>query len=124
MQLDIFSPVVADDGAQLTLDQQFRKFHRENPDVYRRLLELALQLRAKGHTKGSIAMLFEVLRWEYALATTDADFKLNNNYRAFYARLLMTHEPRLRGFFETRVQRHTHAGSPRIGRLAAVADAR
>lgn len=123
-QLDIFTPVVADDGAQLTLDQQFAAFHRENPDVYNRLRELAIDLRSRGHAKGSIAMLFEVLRWEHALATTDPDFKLNNNYRAFYARLLMDHEPRLRGFFETRVQRHTNAATPRIGRLAALGNAR
>ena len=33
-----------------------------------------------------------------------SEFKLNNNYRSFYSRLLMEQEPELAGYFETRTQ--------------------
>jgi len=84
----------------------FTEFHEEHPEVYDELKKLALDLVGHGHRRYSINGLFEVLRWHRAMRTTDdeqEDFKLNNNYRALYARLLMLVEPRLRGFFETRV---------------------
>lgn len=89
------------DGA---IEREFWKFHRGNPDVYVRLAELARRLVARGHRKIGIGMLFEVLRWHHAMTTQgDADgFKLNNNYRALYARLLMEREPDLADVFELR----------------------
>lgn len=87
-----------------TLAEQFRAFHEANPEVYEELRDLALGLRRRGRTRYGIASLFEVLRWQRALKTQGDVFKLNNNYRAFYARLLMEREPDLAGFFETREQ--------------------
>jgi hypothetical protein len=51
--------------------------------------------------------LFEVLRWGHGMArVTGADeFKLNNNFKAHYARLLMQTTPELSGFFELRQAR-------------------
>jgi hypothetical protein len=85
-----------------TLDDRFHAFHAENPHVYAALREKALELVAAGRKRLSIKMLFEVLRWEHLLTTTDPDFKLNNNYHSRYARLLMDRNPTLRGVFETR----------------------
>ncbi len=82
----------------------FVTFDAKNPAVYRELRALALLLLDRGNRRYGIGGLFEVLRWQRAMKTTDADFKLNNNYRAFYARLLMRSEPRLAGFFEVRKQ--------------------
>jgi len=52
-------------------------------------------------------MLFEVIRWQHYMTTNDpsSEYKLNNNYTAFYARLLMKHTPELDGVFELRRQR-------------------
>ena len=95
-----------DEKHKLSLREQFVAFHRENPQVYTALRELALDLNDQGHGKWSINGLFEVLRWRHAMMVSDphSDFKLNNNYRAFYARLLMAQEPVLDGFFELRRQ--------------------
>ena len=89
----------------LTLEQQFAAFHEANPHVYTALRRLALDAARHGRKLG-IAMLFEVLRWQYAMNTTDqaSEFKLNNNYRSFYSRLLMEREPELQDYFETRTQ--------------------
>lgn len=89
-----------------TLEQKFVEFHAANPHVYERLVALARQARARGRDKLGMKMLFEVVRWEHTLRTDDPEFKLNNNYTAFYARLIMAREPDLRGIFDTREQRH------------------
>ena len=86
-----------------THQEKFEAFHAANPHVYRRLHTLALQMRLKGHKKIGIAMLFEQMRWEWYQQTTDVSgYKLNNNYKAYYARLLMESDANLVGFFEVR----------------------
>jgi hypothetical protein len=88
---------------QTDLERRFVEFHGKNPEVYVQLVRLARILKARGHKRIGIAMLFEQLRWQYALKTTDlSGFKLNNNYRAYYARLIMEKNLDLVGFFETR----------------------
>lgn len=109
-QLDIFHPldVTPVEPGNMTLEQQFEAFHRLNPHVYARLHMMALDLVRRGRQKIGMKMLFEVLRWQHAMTTTDpaSEFKLNNNYTAFYARLLMEQDKRLDGLFEVRQQRH------------------
>ena len=83
---------------------RFEAFHRQNPHVFVELKRLALGLLDAGHAFGGMKQLFEVLRYNHALQTTDPDFKLNNNYTAYYARVLMVAEPRLHGFFRLRRQ--------------------
>ena len=81
----------------------FYAFHTVNPHVYTQLLELARRLRSRGIDRYGIAGLFEVLRYDHTINTGSAqDFKLNNSYRAYYARLLMQCNPELAGLFELR----------------------
>ena len=93
------------------IEAAFWQFHRANPQVYNVLVLEARRLKRRGHSKAGIKMLFEVLRWQYMLRTHgDADgFKLNNNYHALYARLIMHRCPDLDGFFELR---HIEAREP------------
>ena len=84
-----------------SIDEAFAAFHAENPHVYAELKMLALRARRRGASRIGIGMLFEVLRWRRTLRTEGEDFKLNNNYRSRYARML-NHEPDLAGCFETR----------------------
>jgi hypothetical protein len=88
---------------QTDLERRFVEFHEKNPQVYAELLRLARLLKARGHKRIGMKMLFEQLRWQHALKTTDlSGFKLNNNYTAYYARMLMERNLDLVGFFETR----------------------
>lgn len=94
-----------------TIEEMFWRFHDANPFVYDELVALARQgVRAGAHKLG-IGMLFEVLRWNVALRTGGDEFKLNNNYRSYYARLIMVNEPDLVGVFETR---QLHALEPEM----------
>lgn len=82
--------------------ERFETFHRENPHVYRTLAALARQWLSTGREKLGIATLFERARWELTLATAGDEFKLNNDFRAFYSRLLMAQEVDLAGLFDLR----------------------
>lgn len=94
--------MINDDDA---IANDFRKFHRENPDVYLELVKISRQLKDRGRNHYGIGALFEVIRFHRAIRTNDPVFKLNNNYRALYARLIMDQEADLSDFFETRVRK-------------------
>jgi hypothetical protein len=85
-----------------SIEEAFADFHRLNPWVYHALVRLARQVTQRGHSRIGIGMLFEVLRWEWYTASTAGDYKLNNNYRSRYARLIAANEPDLADVFETR----------------------
>lgn len=81
---------------------EFAKYHAENPQVYAALRRFALEAKRAGRRRMSINMLGERVRWYTDIETRGESYKVNNNFRPFYARLLMTKEPELAGFFETR----------------------
>lgn len=88
------------------LQLQFEEFHRNNPDVFDEIVDICNELRwRRGFHRCGISLVFERLRWLRAIQTKGDEFKLNNNYRAFYARLVMFLYPGLNGFFEIRDQR-------------------
>ncbi len=87
------------------LAERFEDFHREHPEVYVALIDLTRQAYDAGANRIGIAMLFEVLRWEWILSRLPADneaWKLNNDYKSRYSRLIMQNEPWATGMFETR----------------------
>jgi hypothetical protein len=87
-------------------EARFAQYHADHPEIYRALLRFALEARRAGRDRLSINALFERVRWETLVGAGDDTFKLNNNWRAHYARLLMRQEPALGpAFFETRTSR-------------------
>jgi hypothetical protein len=88
--------------ARPTIAERFETFHEQNPHVYEELRRLAWRARAAGVRRLGIGRLYEVLRWETAIRTSGRDdYRLNNDYRARYARML-NREPGLEGLFLTR----------------------
>ena len=83
-QLDFFTPIAPthtpNHARGATLEEQFSAFHSANPHVYQALRRLAVQMVRRGHRRIGIKMLFEVLRWQYAMSTVDpaSEFTLNN----------------------------------------------
>lgn len=96
--------IVPVESRGLPLEEQFKAFHEANPGVYDALKRLALEAKQEGWWHGSISLLFERLRWLYAVKTRGSKYKLNNNWRAFYARRLMDNEPQLADWFDIRTQ--------------------
>mgnify|MGYP000999199492 CR=1 FL=1 len=68
------------------------------------ILTTTKELIARGRKRIGINMLLEVLRWNYYMKTDDpnSDFKINNNYEAYYARLFEAKNTRYSGFFRKR----------------------
>lgn len=85
------------------IDRAFDEFHAAHPEVYREFRRAAEQLLGAGIEHYGAGAIFEALRFHSAVNSgRDGGFKLNNNFRSRYARLLMTEDPRFRDFFETR----------------------
>lgn len=93
-----------DFSVALTHAEKFEEFHKANPEVFQMLEVLASSLIARGRKKIGIGFLCEVLRWNYYMETSDpnSEFKLNNNYRPYYARLLIERHPSWADAFEIR----------------------
>jgi len=91
--------VVGENPPSLRTFKRFKVFHEQNPHVVTHLVRLARQARAAGHHQYGIAALFEVLRWEMTVVTTGEAYKMCNDYKPFYARLIAIMHMDLDGFF-------------------------
>lgn len=95
--------------------QRFEAFHHANPHVYDSAVQIARDLKGRGFHRCGMKLIFERLRWLYAIQTKGDSYLLNNDFTAFYARVVMLAEPDLAGFFEVRVQ-----NDPYVPDLAAL----
>lgn len=101
-QLSFFDlPDEEGEPTPLTIQEQFERFHALHPDVYPLLVRFAREVKATGRKQYGIGALFERLRWHTYIeqGVADEHWKLPNNYRSRYARLIMQQEPDLDGFF-------------------------
>lgn len=83
----------------MTLQEKFEIYHRANPHVLPLLVKFVDEAVASGRKHYSINAIFERIRWHMDIETTGDDFKLNNNYRSRYVRLLEQEHPEYVGFF-------------------------
>lgn len=86
---------------QINFDQKSIKYHEENPHVYEAFKKIVFKAMLKGYKRWSANGVFEVLRYRSAIRGND-EYKINNNYRAFYARLFIKDFPQHKDFFQTR----------------------
>ena len=88
------------------LQAEFDRYHEENPKVYEAFKRLTFQLINAGRENFSASAVVERIRWGVSIGEYGPDdFKINNNYRAFYARLFHVEHPNHDGFFRTRKQK-------------------
>ncbi|MCH7902286.1 hypothetical protein IIC68_00880 [archaeon] len=79
---------------------KFKAYHKAHPGVYKEFKACANRMKGvKG--KYSAWTIVNVIRWNYDLKA-DEPFKINNDFIALYARLLIYHDPSFDGFFELR----------------------
>ena len=101
--LDEIEPLVV--PAQVpgqSIQAQFEAFHALNPWVLRRFESMTEDCINRGFQRIGIGMLYELLRWQYGAVTRGDEFRLNNNYRSRYVRLLIEEHPSWAALFETR----------------------
>ena len=79
-------------------------FNKTHPKVWDLFVTFTQELYVRGFRNYSANAVFERIRWETDQADVSgkSEFKLNNNYRAYYARWYMEYFPEHDGFFRTR----------------------
>jgi hypothetical protein len=85
-----------------TIAGRFARFNANNPALLKVIEGIALDLRGRGFQHFGMKAIFERVRWLYAIKTVGDEYKLNNDFTALYARLLMDQHPSLKGFFRLR----------------------
>jgi hypothetical protein len=87
--LQVMDAIVETPKQDLSIEERFRLFDQANPHVYQVLEQMALDLAARGHQRIGVKMLWETLRYRYAMQTSgDEDYRLDNNYTSRFARKL------------------------------------
>jgi len=94
------------------ISEKFADFHAQNPRVYELIKAYTFEAIGSGLKRYSIQGVIERVRWQTSIETHGDDYKLNNNYAPFYARMFMEDFPEHQGFFRTR------AYAPRARRAA------
>lgn len=86
------------------MDEQAEAFHKANPKVAQLFMQFTKEMIHRGFKNYSVSAVFERIRWETDQADGDgkSSFKVNNNYKAWYARRFMEALPEHDGFFRTR----------------------
>jgi hypothetical protein len=88
-----------------SLKRKWWEWHKQNPHVYDLFEKFTLDAISKGHERLSAWLIVNRIRWETAVETRGDDFKISNDFIAYYARLFMHNHPRYEGFFKTKTLR-------------------
>lgn len=86
----------------LEIQTKFETYNSDNPEIYKLFTKFSGQVMKSGMTKYSANAIFERIRWYVDIETAGDKFKVNNNYRPYYARKLMSENKEFAGFFEIR----------------------
>lgn len=89
--------------AEENLDLRWRRFLNDQPDAIASLVEIAREIKAAGHDRVSMKLVFEVARFRFLIRQQPGEhFALNNSYTSRAARHLAEKYPDLAGLFEMR----------------------
>jgi len=86
----------------MTKKQRLWKWHKQNPHFYELFEHFTFKAINKGHKKLSAWLIVNRIRWETAIETTGEDYKISNDFIAYYSRLFMHYHPEYSGFFATK----------------------
>ena len=85
-------------GADHDTVEAFIAAFKASPEVWRQFERFALEVCTKGRAIGSKAII-ERVRWE-AEVENNEEWKVNNNWAPYYARVFEFKHPRFSGFFQ------------------------
>ncbi len=88
-----------------TLEERFAHFMAENPHVFDRFCEVALDMISRGVERWSADAVAHVLRWEAVVHTRGDEYRINNSYVRFLAERFVERYPQHADFFERRKRR-------------------
>ena len=103
-----------------SIKKQWWRWHKLNPHVYELFKRFTLDVIRRGRKQYSSKAIVERIRWHTEVETVGEEFKMNNNYAPYYARLFMKEYPEHANFFRTRSlhsENDPMAGVPQPARL-------
>ena len=77
-------------------------WHKANPLVWQNFERFSNEAVNRGVKKISHWLIINRIRWEVYFETTGDEFKISNDYIAFYARLWQARHPEHRDLFTTK----------------------
>lgn len=80
---------------------EFMRYHMAHPEIWKAFERFALQAFAAGKKHYGAKGIFERVRWETEIVH-GREFKANNNYVSYFARIFAAKYPEARDFFEFR----------------------
>ena len=83
---------------------KFVEYHNKNPHIFDEYCRLTNQAIERGHKHIGSQMILEVMRWKTRVSGDD-EFKINNNFGAYYSRMFEAKYPQHKGFFRKRALR-------------------
>lgn len=86
----------------LARKQAWWEWHQKNPQVWMMFERFSFEAVNRGRKKISHWLIINRIRWETAILTTGSDFKISNDYIAFYARLWKAKYPIHADLFNTK----------------------
>ena len=75
------------------------EWHKQNPKVWIRFRDYTLEAIKRGRKSYSEWGIIYRIRWNEEIETRGGEFKISNNYIAFYARLFHAKYPQYKDFF-------------------------
>ena len=86
------------------IEDQAKDFITRHPRVWELFCDFTFEMIGRGFKNYSAYAISERIRWELDSAGDDgqSNFKLNNNYRPYFARWFMDQHPEHEGFFRIR----------------------
>ena len=81
---------------------EWEDYHRENPLIWKYFEKFAFEAVDRGHRKISHWLIINRIRWEVYIVTTGEEFKISNNFIAFYARHWQETYPQYKELFNTK----------------------
>lgn len=86
------------------IEEAAKSFLIEHPQVWEMFKKFTFELIDRGFQHHSAYAVCERIRWELDHVGGDgvSEFKLNNNYRPYFARWFMEEHPEYEGFFRIR----------------------
>jgi len=91
--------VVTDDMVTDDMKREWWRWHLDNLDVYELFEHYAFKAIRSGKTKCSAWLIVNRIRWDEEVETS-GEFKIKNEYIAYYSRYFMYLHPEHRGFFD------------------------
>lgn len=87
----------------MTTSQDFEKYHQDNPGVYAQIVRDAREWKRTVGQRVGMSVFIGRVRWTGRVENEGADFRINDHYGPYYARLVMAQERDLFGLFDMRV---------------------